>query len=165
MLFRSVWKFRGFANFYRRFIHDFSRICKPLDRLTGTAPWQWGPEEQQAFDEIKRQFCESPVLCIYDPEQETRIEVDASGYATGAILSQKQDDGKFHPIAYHSESMSNAERNYEIYDKEMLAIIRALQAWRHYLEGLPSKFDILSDRKSTRLNSSHSGESRMPSSA
>ena len=118
-----------------------------MDRLTGNAPWQWGPEEQQAFDEIKRRFCESPVLCIYDPERETRIEVDASGYATGAILSQKQDDGKFHPIAYHSESMSDAERNYEIYDKEMLAIIRALQAWRHYLEGLPSKFDILSDHK------------------
>ena len=86
-------------------------------------------------------------MCIYNPERETRIEVDASGYATGAILSQKQDNGKFHPIAYHSESMSDAERNYEIYDKEMLAIIRALQAWRHYLEGLPSKFDILSDHK------------------
>lgn len=143
----DVRKFRGFANFYRRFIHDFSAICKPLDRLTGNNPWQWGEEEQRAFEEIKRRFCESPVLCIYDPERKTRVEVDASGYATGAVLSQEGDDGKFHPIAYHSELMNDAERNYEIYDKEMLAIIRALQAWRHYLEGLPSQFEIESDHK------------------
>ena len=143
----DVRKFRGFANFYRRFIRDFSRICKPLDRLTGNAPWVWGKEEQEAFDEIKQRFCSSPVLAIYDPNRKTRIEVDASGFATGAVLSQEGEDGKFHPIAFHSESMSDAERNYEIYDKEMLAIIRALQAWRQYLEGLPSQFEIQSDHK------------------
>ena len=143
----DVRKFRGFANFYRRFIRDFSRICKPLDRLTGNAPWVWGKEEQEAFDEIKQRFCSSPVLAIYDPNRKTRIEVDASGFATGAVLSQEGEDGKFHPIAFHSESMSDAEWNYEIYDKEMLAIIRALQAWRQYLEGLPSQFEIQSDHK------------------
>ena len=143
----DVRKFRGFANFYRRFIKDFSQICKPLDRLTGNAPWQWGPDEQNAFDELKRRFMDSPVLTMYDPDRNTRLEVDASGYATGAVLSQEGDDGKWHPVAFHSESMSDAERNYEIYDKEMLAIIRALQTWRHYLEGLPSKFTIWSDHK------------------
>ena len=143
----DVRKFRGFANFYRRFIRDFSRICKPLDRLTGNAPWVWGKEEQEAFDEIKQRFCSSPVLAIYDPDRKTRIEVDASGFATGAVLSQEGEDGKFHPIAFHSESMSDAEWNYEIYDKEMLAIIRALQAWRQYLKGLPSQFEIQSDHK------------------
>ena len=143
----DVRKFRGFANFYRRFIKDFSAVCKPLDRLTGNNPWQWGAEEQSAFDELKRRFTESPVLSMYDPDCKTRIEVDASGFATGAVLSQEGEDGKWHPVAFHSESMSDAERNYEIYDKEMLAIIRALQAWRHYLEGLPSVFEIQSDHK------------------
>ncbi|PIL29076.1 hypothetical protein GSI_09124 [Ganoderma sinense ZZ0214-1] len=129
----DVRKFRGFANFYRRFIKDFSAVCKPLDRLTGNAPWKWEAEEQEAFDELKRRFTESPVLSMYDPDCKTRIEVDASGYATGAVLSQEGEDGKWHPVAFHSESMSDAERNYEIYDKEMLAIIRALQAWRHLM--------------------------------
>ncbi|PIL25456.1 hypothetical protein GSI_13346 [Ganoderma sinense ZZ0214-1] len=118
-----------------------------FDRLTGNAPWKWEAEEQEAFDELKRRFTESPVLSMYDPDCKTRIEVDASGYATGAVLSQEGEDGKWHPVAFHSESMSDAERNYEIYDKEMLAIICALQAWCHYLEGLPSVFEIQSDHK------------------
>ena len=84
---------------------------------------------------------------INDPNRKTCIEVDASGFATGVVLSQEGEDGKFHPIAFHLESMSDAERNYEIYDKEMLTIIRALQAWRQYLEGLPSQFEIQSDHK------------------
>ena len=86
-------------------------------------------------------------MCLYDPNRDTRIEVDASGYAIGGVLAQLQDDGKWHPIAYHSESMSDTERNYEIYDKEMLAIIHALTTWRHYLEGLPKTFEIQSDHK------------------
>ena len=139
---KQVQAFLGFANFYRRFIKDFGRICKPLDRLTGNVPWQWGPEEQAAFDTLKERFTQNPVLCLYDLNRDTRIEVDASGYATGGVLAQLQDDGKWHPIAYHSESMSDAERNYEIYDKEMLAIIRTLNTWRHYLEGLPNQFKI-----------------------
>lgn len=146
----DVRKFRGFANFYRWFIKDFSRICKPLDRLTGNAPWHWGMEEQAAFDELKQRFVSSPVLCMYDEQRDTRIEVNASGYATGGVLSQLQDDGKWHPVAFHSESMNDAERNYEIYDKEMLAIICALQAWRHYLEGLPKPFEIESDHHNLR---------------
>ena len=143
----DVRKFRGFANFYRRFIKDFSAVCKPLDRLTGKAEWQWGEEEQAAFDELKRQFTESPVLRMYDPDHNTQVEVDASGFATGAVLSQEGEDGKWHPVVFHSESMSDAECNYEIYDKEMLAIICAFQAWCHYLEGLPSMFEIQSDHK------------------
>ena len=127
----EVRKFRGFANFYRRFIEVFSKIAKPLDRLTGNEPWKWGSEQQSAFEELKTRFSTYPVLRTYDPERETQVEVDASGYATGGVLSQKQDDGKWHPIAFLSQSMTEAERNYEIYDKELLAIVRALETWRH----------------------------------
>ena len=145
---KGVQQFRGFANFYRRFIQDFAKITRPLDNLTKKdIPWHWGEEEQKAFDELKKCFTSTPILAIYDPSRETRIEVDASGFATGGVLSQKQDDGKWHPVAFRSHGMDSAQRNYEIYDKEMLAIIEALEDWRHYLEGLPSQFEILSDHK------------------
>ena len=87
---------------------------------------------------------------MYDPDHNTQVEVDASGFATGMVLSQEGEDGKWHPVVFHSESMSDAECNYEIYNKEMLAIICALQAWRHYLEGLPSMFKIQSDHKNLK---------------
>jgi hypothetical protein len=67
----------------------------------------------------------------------TRVEVDASGFATGGILSQKHEDGLWHPVAYRSDSMSKEERNYEIYDREMLGCIRAFEDWRHFLKGIP----------------------------
>ncbi|PIL32165.1 hypothetical protein GSI_05410 [Ganoderma sinense ZZ0214-1] len=74
----DVRKFHGFANFYRRFIKDFSAVCKPLDCLTGNAPWKWEAEEQEAFDKLKCRFTKSPVLTMYDPDCKTCIEVDAS---------------------------------------------------------------------------------------
>ena len=82
---------------------------------------------------------------MWDAEKPTRIEVDASGYATGGVLMQLQEDGAWHPVAYRSASMQPAERNYQIYDREMLAIIEALKDWRHFLEGLRGEFQIVSD--------------------
>jgi hypothetical protein len=143
---RDVRAFIGFSNFYRRFIKDFSSIARPLHDLTKKdVPWQWHAEQQHAFNTLKEKFCQEPILKVYDPELETRVEVDASGYATGGILSQKYPDGLWHPIAYRSSSMSKEERNYEIYDREMLGCIRALEDWRHYLEGI--SFEIVTDHK------------------
>lgn len=82
-----------------------------------------------------------------DVTKQFRIETDASNYATGAILSQQDNEGKWHPCAYLSKSMAPAERNYDIYDKELLAIMRALEEWRHYLEGAPEIIDIHTDHK------------------
>ena len=92
-------------------------------------------------------FTSEPILAVFDPARPTRLEVDASGYATGGVLSQKCDDDLWHPIAYRSQTMSEAERNYDIYDREMLAIVRALEDWRHYLEGLPEPFEIITDHR------------------
>jgi hypothetical protein len=143
---RDVRAFIGFSNFYRRFIKDFLSIARPLHDLTKKdVPWQWHAEQQHAFDTLKEKFCQEPILKVYNPELETRVEVDASGYATGGILSQKYPDGLWHPIAYRSSSMSKEERNYEIYDREMLGCIRALEDWRHYLEGI--SFEIVTDHK------------------
>jgi hypothetical protein len=97
----DVRAFIGFSNFYRRFIKDFSSIARPLHDLTKKdVPWKWHAEQQHAFDTIKEKFCQEPILKVYDPNLETRVEVNASGFATGGILSQKYPDGLWHPIAY-----------------------------------------------------------------
>src|SRR5258707_11773020 len=75
------------------------------------------------------------------------MEADSSGYATSVVLSQMRDDDKWHPVAFISKGLSPAERNYDIYDKEMLAIIRALEQWRHYLEGSTHPVQVLTDHK------------------
>jgi hypothetical protein len=83
---------------------------------------------------------------MWQPDLETHMEVDASAFATGGVISQKQtSDSLHHPIAFRSESLSEPERNYEIYDRELLAIVRGLEDWRHYLIGLPEPFTIATD--------------------
>jgi len=88
-----------------------------------------------------------PVLAIPDIDKEMRVEVDASDYATRGVLSAKCEDGKWRPVAFISKSLNATERNYEIHDKEMLAVIRSLEAWRHYLEGAKLEFEIWTDHK------------------
>jgi hypothetical protein len=97
------------------------------DLLRKGVEWSWGEKQQEAFDELKDRFTSAPILVMPDSERKHKIEVDASDYATGGVLSQEMDDGLWHPVAYYSKSMNDAERNYEIYDKELLAIIRALE--------------------------------------
>ena len=145
---KEVRGFIGFANFYRRFIKDFSKLARPLHDLTKKdTPFVWAEAQQQAFDKLRTAFTTEPVLAMWSPNRPTRIEVDASGFATGGVISQKGDDNFWHPIAYRSQSMSPVERNYEIYDREMLAITEALKDWRYFLEGLPEPFEIWTDHK------------------
>ena len=104
--------------------------------------WQQGEEQQKAFDELKQIFTTKPVLAALDLDQEFRVEADASNYTTGGVLSMKCSDEKWRPVAFISKSFSNTERNYEIHDKKMLAVIRCLEAQRHFLEGATVKFEI-----------------------
>ena len=146
---RGVREFTGFCNFYRQFVKNFAEIARPLHDLTkDNATWQWGPQEQHAFETLKAVICASPVLIHADPNERFRVETDASNYAYGAILSQiAKEDQKRHPVAFFSKSMTPAERNYGISDKEGLAIIKALQHWRHWLEGTKIPVEILTDHK------------------
>jgi len=155
---KEIQQFLGFANYYRRFIKDFSGITKPLTSLTGKEQWAWNPEQQTAFEQIKRCMCSKPVLTIPVDNALYRLEADSSDYASGAVLSQKVND-KWHPIAYMSKALNKMERNYEIYDKEMLAIMNALNEWRQYLMGASETFEIWTDhqnlqyfRKPQKLN-------------
>jgi hypothetical protein len=140
---QEVMEFEGFAGFYRQFIKDFSQIMAPLtDLKKKDAPFVWGSKQQQAFDEIKKRMCEEPLLIIPNPALPYVVETDASGYAYGASLQQDQGKG-LQPIAYLSRKMIPAEKNYATHEQELLAIVRALQEWRHYLHG--AHFTVYSD--------------------
>ena len=145
---KDVQAFLGFANFYRRFIHKFSRIAAPLTALTRTGcQFIWTEDCQRAFDALKLAFTRDPVLALFVPGLETMVETDASDAVIAGVLSQKHA-GIWHPVAFFSKKMTPAECNYEIYDKELLAIIRAFEEWRPELagyEGEPTK--VLTDHK------------------
>lgn len=155
---REVLSFLGFANFYRRFIRGFSKIALPLTRLTrtspdngGGAPWNWTLECQDAFDRLKVAFTTDVVLAHFKPGLETVLETDASDFVTAAVLSQRDTEGFLRPVAYLSKKMSPQECNYDIYDKELLAIVKAFEEWRpeltsHYADE-EGDFSNLPDRE------------------
>ena len=134
---KELQSFLGFTNFYHRFIRDFSHHARPLFDLTkNDTKWHWSGEEQLAFDTLKGLITSAPILASPDNTRPFRIEADSSDFATGAVLSQQNpEDGNWHPVAFLSKSLSTVEWNYEIHNKEMLAIIRAMEEWRHFLEG------------------------------
>jgi len=124
--------FLGFANFYRRLIKDYSRVAKLLTELTKKSgkEWAWGQEAEQAFQELKKQFTMAPILAHFDPARAVIIETDTSDFAIGAVLSQRDDEKLLHPVAFHSRKFQPVEINYEIHDKELLAVVDAFKHWR-----------------------------------
>ena len=140
--------FLGFGNFYRRFIQGFSNLAKPLnDLLKKDKKFEWTNDCQKAFNELKKRFTEEPVLMMPDQTKPFQIETDASKYATGAVLTQLDSNGNRHPISFISKTFSPTERNYKIYDRELLVIIRALMEWQHYIQGSPHMTTVLLDHK------------------
>jgi hypothetical protein len=108
---KQVQAFLGFCNFYRRFIPDFSKKARPLHDLTQkTNPWKWEEKEQRGFDDIKQAIAQEPILAHPNPDEPYILETDASGVAMGSILSQRQTDGKLHPVAFMSKSFNAAQQ-------------------------------------------------------
>ena len=139
---KGVRSFLGLANFYQRFIQDYAQVMRPLnDLLKKDVIFEWKEAQQHAFDMLKEKFTTAPVLAYLDNNCQFCLECDTSNYATGAVLSILKED-KWHPVTYHSHSMSSEERNYLIADKEMLSVIRTLEMWRHYLEGAKHEFEV-----------------------
>jgi len=131
------------ANYYRQFVKDFAKIVRPLyEIMRKENKWNWGERQQKAFEELKERFMTKPVLVTPDLDKEIRVEMDASDFAMGRVLSMKCENERWRPVAYISKSLNEAERNYEIHDKEMLAIIQCLETWRHFLEGAKNQFEI-----------------------
>ncbi|KAI0997548.1 hypothetical protein K3495_g10641 [Podosphaera aphanis] len=128
---KVVQAFLGFANFYRCFIKGFSLVARPITELTRkNITWSWSSNYDQAFNALKSAFIRAPVLRHFDPDRRSMVEVDSSDWAHGVILSQFDDEGTLHPVAYFSGKLSPAQINYEIYDKELLAVVTALEYWR-----------------------------------
>ena len=145
---KDVQKFLGLANYYRRFIEGFAMVARPLhDLVKKDKKWEWTGKKEKAFQELKERFTKEPVLAAPDIDKKMRMEVDASDYAPGGVLSMECEDGLWRPVAFLSKSLNEIERNYEIHDKEMLAIIRELEAWRYLLEETQYKFKIWTDYK------------------
>ncbi|GLB38887.1 putative retrotransposable element tf2 155 kda protein type 1-like [Lyophyllum shimeji] len=145
---KGVRSFLGFGNFYRKFISHYSDLARPLNELTKKdRTWDWTTECQEAFDKLKAAFLTAPVLLMPDKTKPFVIESDASKFATGAVLRQRDINGEWHPCGYISHSFDATQRNYQIYDRELLEIIRALETWRQYLQGAPHSTVILSDHK------------------
>ena len=138
----------GLFNYYRKFIKDFSKIAAPLTELTKKdIPFRFETDQRKAFNELKRLLTESPLLIIFDPEKEAILETDASDGAIGASLNQVGSDGKRRPVAFYSRKMTGPERNYDIHDKELLAVVEAFRTWRVYLEGLDTPVQVYTDHK------------------
>ncbi|KAI4805924.1 hypothetical protein KUCAC02_010517 [Chaenocephalus aceratus] len=146
---KQLQRFLGFANFYRRFIRDYSRVAVPLTKLTSVKlPFEWSPAAEAAFVKLKCLFSTAPVLSHSDPGVQFVVEVDASDSGVGAVLSQRSPaDQKLHPCAFFSRRLTPAERNYDVGNRELLAVVLALQEWRHWLEGANHPFIVWTDHK------------------
>ncbi|MPV02328.1 hypothetical protein FVA96_24335, partial [Escherichia coli] len=146
---KQLQRFLGFANFYRRFIRGYSTVAAPLTALTSPkVPFRWSPAADSAFQTLKSRFTSAPILRMPDPERQFVVEVDASDVGVGAVLSQRAaDDQKLHPCAFFSRRLNPAERNYDIGNRELLAVKAALEEWRHWLEGAKQPFLVWADHK------------------
>ena len=145
---KGVRLFTGFANFYRKFIPNFSNIVALLNLLTWkNEPWNWTSLQQNAFDELKHIFSSAPVLQIPNISRPFSIMTNASLLAAGAILLQPDANQDLHPCAYFSRTFTPAQRNYDIYDRELLAVILALEEWCQYLQGTQHPVTIITDHK------------------
>ena len=144
----EVQQFLGFCNYSRRFIPKYSENAEPLTTLTKKdEPFVWGSEQQLAFKTMITAFTTAPALRQFDHEREVIIETDASDYVSAGVLSQRDDEGVLHPVAYFSKKHSPAECNYDIYDKELMAITKALEEWRPECEGAAYPLQLITDHK------------------
>lgn len=146
---KDVRAFLGLVNFYRRFIGQFSTIARPMNNLLKKdAKWDWTAKEQQSFEDLKQAVCTAPVLQHFDPTRRTIVETDSSDWTMGGVLSQYDDQQILRPVAYYSKNLCPAEVNYPIYDKELLAIVTALEQWRaelHACQDVP--FTVFTDHQ------------------
>ncbi|KAK3570478.1 hypothetical protein QTP86_019826 [Hemibagrus guttatus] len=147
---KELQRFLAFANFYRRFIWNYSSIANPLTSLLRNKPKSlpWTSSAEEAFNTLKEAFTTAPLLVHPDPDRPFIVEVDASTTGVGAVLSQQQGNpSRLHPCAFFSRKLNPAEVNYDIGNRELLAVKLALKEWRHWLEGARHPFLVLTDHK------------------
>lgn len=143
---KQILSFLGLAGYYRRFIKNFSQIAmKMTELLKDNVEFKWTTAVEQSFRSLKEAITLAPVLRSPDQSKPFTVTTDASGFAIGAELSQEWD-GRLQPVAFMSKKLNPAERNYPVHEQELLAVIRAIQEWKCYLDG--QKFKVVTDHKS-----------------
>jgi hypothetical protein len=143
---KTLRSFLGFLNYYRRFIMNYSAISRPLnDLMQKDKAFEWKDPQQGAFDKLKELLTNNPILVYPDQEKPFLLETDASDFAYGAVISQQDDENTWRPVGYISHSFTAPERNYEVHDKELLAIIRTFEEWRSHLSGTKYPVTVLTD--------------------
>ena len=141
---KDVQKFLELANYYCWFIEGFARVARPLHNLVKKEKkWNWMEKEERAFRKLKERFRKEPVLAAPDIDKKNEDGSGCIRLCNGRCII----DGLWRPVAFFSKSLNETERNYEIHDKEILAIIRELEAWKHLLEEAQYKFEIWTDHK------------------
>ena len=133
---KSLRRFVGLCSYYRRFVPHFAKLAAPLHQLTRKdQPFHWSLECQHAFEELKHKLTSASVLAYPSFDKNFVLETDASNLGLGAVLSQLQDDGHVHPVAYASRGLSRAETNYSVTDLETLAVVWAITYFHSFLYG------------------------------
>jgi len=131
----QVKSFLGLSGYYRRYVPNYSRVALPLSKLTRKkVVFLWRQPQQYAFDELKDRLCSAPILAYPRYDLPFILQPDASAEALGAVLSQVNEDGEEHPIAYASCTLNSAQKNYTTTERECLAVVWAVEHFAQYLE-------------------------------
>ena len=139
-------RFTGMVNYLMKFSSKLAELCSPIHEVTGNkSEWFWGPVQQDAFEQVKQEISDTPVLCTFDLNASHRVSADASKYAIGAVLLQNNGDDEWQPVEYASRKLTDTETRYAIIEKEALGITWACEKFDYYLVG--RKFEIESDHK------------------
>ncbi|KAH9266404.1 hypothetical protein BASA83_010647 [Batrachochytrium salamandrivorans] len=145
---RELQVFLGFTNFYRALVSGYSDItCHLTKLLKKDVPFSWGSEQETSFKKLKDAFARPGFLAHPNDEQPFILETDASDFAISGVLHQHDQTNTLRPVAFYSRQMNNAERNYDIYDKELLAVVESFKHWRHLLQGGLHPVTVLCDHK------------------
>jgi reverse transcriptase-like protein/integrase-like protein/chromodomain-containing protein len=147
---KDIEEFRGLAGYYRQYIKKFSDRMEPLNEKIRSRTFSWEGREETAFEDVKNQYRKNEILILFDYEKQTWVHADASDYAIGSVISQKDDQGRLRPVVFYSRKLLPAERNYSTPDKELLAIVQTLKKYRHYLQGTKYPVIVKSDHQNLR---------------
>lgn len=144
---RKVQRFIGLVNYFRKYLNNFSKLASPLtDLLKKNVKFKWGEKEQQAFETLKNKLNERPILAHVDYDKILTLVTDASDHSIAGMLAQEGEDNILHPIHYFSRKLSETEKRYSIYEKEILGMVASIKTFSHYLYG--KRFNLKSDNLS-----------------